>query len=197
MIVLAIDTSLGTSVAVVSENVVVERSTSDSRRHAEHIGTFISEVLTEGGLDTSDITDVVAGLGPGPFTGLRVGIAAAVAFSMAKSIPLHGIPSHDAVALGRGDCCVVTDVRRRELAATTYRDGHAIVGPSLTTEESLSNDVDLNRYPEIRATEISAVSLARAAMNRLHLGDNLSAVVPLYLRAPDATPNSGPKRVSG
>ena len=195
--ILAIDTSAGTSVALVGEGIVAEAATADTRSHAEHIGVFIDRVLTDAGLTPSDVTAVVAGIGPGPFTGLRVGIAAAIAFAIGRGIPLYGIPSHDAVAVGRETCTVVTDVRRRELAWTTYRDGVAIDGPRLTTEATLATDVDLDTFPEVRADVISAAVLATAAQVRIDRGDDLSSLRPLYLRAPDATPNTGSKRVSG
>lgn len=194
---MAIDTSAGTSVALVGEGIVAEAATADTRSHAEHIGVFIDRVLTDAGLTPSDVTAVVAGIGPGPFTGLRVGIAAAIAFAIGRGIPLYGIPSHDAVAVGRETCTVVTDVRRRELAWTTYRDGVAIDGPRLTTEATLATDVDLDTFPEVRADVISAAVLATAAQVRIDRGDDLSSLRPLYLRAPDATPNTGSKRVSG
>jgi hypothetical protein len=92
---------------------------------------------------------------------------------------------------------VVTDVRRRELAWTTYRDGVAVNGPSLTTEGTLANDVDLGEFPEVRAVTISAALLATAALNRIERGDDLASLTPLYLRAPDATPGNGAKRVTG
>jgi tRNA threonylcarbamoyl adenosine modification protein YeaZ len=196
-VILAIDTSAGTSVALVGEGIVAEAATTDTRSHAEHIGVFIDRVLTDAGLTPSDVTAVVAGIGPGPFTGLRVGIAAAIAFAIGRVIPLYGIPSHDAVAVGRETCTVVTDVRRRELAWTTYRDGVAIDGPRLTTEATLATDVDLDTFPEVRADVISAAVLATAAQVRIDRGDDLSSLRPLYLRAPDATPNTGSKRVSG
>lgn len=195
--ILAIDTSAGTSVALVGEGIVAEAATADTRSHAEHIGVFIDRVLTDAGLTPSDVTAVVTGIGPGPFTGLRVGIAGAIAFAIGRGIPLYGIPSHDAVAVGRGACTVVSDVRRRELAWTSYRDGVAIDGPRLTTEATLATDVDLDTFPEVRANVISAALLATAAQVRLDRGDDLSSLRPLYLRAPDATPNTRSKRVSG
>ncbi|MEY4312728.1 MAG: tRNA ((37)-N6)-threonylcarbamoyltransferase complex dimerization subunit type 1 TsaB [Actinomycetota bacterium] len=196
MILLAIDTALGTSVAVVGDDVAVEQSTTDSRSHAEHVGTFIESVLSEAELTAADVDGVVVGLGPGPFTGLRVGIAAGIAFAVGRGIPVYGVPSHDAVAMDRGDCCVVTDVRRRELAWTTYRDSVAVEGPALTTEATLTRDVNLAAFPEVRAETVSAIALARAARVRLDRGDDLSTLSPLYMRAPDATPSNGPKRVS-
>ena len=195
--ILAIDTSLGTSVAVVGGTIVTESATTDTRSHAEHIGVFIDRVLTDSGLTPADVTTVVVGIGPGPFTGLRVGIAAGIAFAVARDIPVLGISSHDAVAIGMDACTVVTDVRRRELAWTTYRDGVVVAGPALTTEATLATDVDLTEFPDVRAVTVSAAMLATAAQRRIDRGDDLSSLAPLYLRAPDATPSNGPKRVSG
>ena len=195
--ILAIDTSAGTSVALVGDGIVAEAATADTRSHAEHIGVFIDRVLTGSGVTPSDVTAVVTGIGPGPFTGLRVGIAAGITFAIGRGIPIYGLTSHDAAAVGRETCTIVTDVRRRELAWTTYRDGVAIDGPRLTTEVTLALDVDLDTFPEVRAELISAALLVTAAQYRLDRGDDLSSLRPLYLRAPDATPNNGPKRVSG
>ena len=195
--ILAIDTSAGTSVALVGDGIVAEAATDDTRSHAEHIGVFIERVLADSGVTLDAVTAVVVGLGPGPFTGLRVGIAAGIAFALGRAVPIHGLPSHDAAAVGHSSCTVVTDVRRRELAWTTYRDGVAVNGPSLTTEGTLAADADLREYPEVRASTISAALLATAALIRIERGDDLTSLTPLYLRAPDATPGNGPKRVTG
>ena len=195
--ILAIDTSAGTSVALVGDGIVAEAATDDTRSHAEHIGVFIERVLADSGVTPDAVTAVVVGLGPGPFTGLRVGIAAGIAFALGRDVPIYGVPSHDAAAVGHSSRTVVTDVRRRELAWTTYRDGVAVNGPSLTTEGTLANDVDLGEFPEVRAVTISAALLATAALNRIERGDDLASLTPLYLRAPDATPGNGAKRVTG
>ncbi len=86
---LAIDSSLGTSVAVVSPAGVIlaENSRSDPRGHAENIGSLLQETLVEAGVEPSEITRVVMGVGPGPFTGLRVGMAAAEAFALSRAVP--------------------------------------------------------------------------------------------------------------
>jgi tRNA threonylcarbamoyl adenosine modification protein YeaZ len=196
-VILAIDTSAGTSVALVGDGIVAEAATDDTRSHAEHIGVFIERVLADSGVTPDAVMAVVVGLGPGPFTGLRVGIAAGIAFALGRDVPIYGVPSHDAAAVGHSSRTVVTDVRRRELAWTTYRDGVAVNGPSLTTEGTLANDVDLGEFPEVRAVTISAALLATAALNRIERGDDLASLTPLYLRAPDATPGNGAKRVTG
>ena len=115
---LAIDTSAGTSVALVAGGrVLAEADEPGTRRHAEAIGTLLRDVLRDAGAVPGDVTGVVAGMGPGPFTGLRVGIAAARAFAFGIGAPVHPVVSHDAIAHGAGTrVLVVTDARRREVA---------------------------------------------------------------------------------
>ena len=196
MILLSIDTSLGTSVAVVGDGISVERSTPETRSHAEVIGSFIVDSLAEAGLTPADVTAVVAGLGPGAFTGLRVGIAAAITFAAGRGIPVYGLSSHDSAGFGVSACTVVSDVRRRELAATSYADSLEVSGPLLTNEAELAEAVDLANHPEVRLTQVSAIRLAEAAKIRLQRGEDLDSLAPIYLRAPDVTPSNGPKRVT-
>lgn len=200
---LAIDTSAGTAVALVADDgrVIAERSTGDTRRHAEVIGPFLAEVLAAEG--DGRLTGVVTGIGPGPYTGLRVGMAAARAVAFARGIPLHAVPSHDAVALSlveggvaAGRFCVVTDARRREVAVTVYSAALPLprtVEPAhLVPRIEWVPDEDVTAY---EVTEIPAAPLAHAAQARIALGSAPLAPHPLYLRAPDVT-LSAPKRVS-
>jgi tRNA threonylcarbamoyladenosine biosynthesis protein TsaB len=139
-VILGIDTSVGTSVAVVAPDGVVlgEAAISDTMRHAEVIGTLIRDALAQASAGTADITAVAAGMGPGPFTGLRVGIAAARAFALGASgvsgafapttaqgrgVPVVPVVSHDAVALSL-------------LLAPVLRDGEPPRDAVLRDEES-------------------------------------------------------------
>lgn len=199
---LAIDTSAGTSVAVVdraTRDVVATASSPDPRGHAEVIGVLLDEVLrsTDGGV--ASITGVVAGMGPGPFTGLRVGIAAARAVAAARRLPLHPVCSHDAVAEGRpAATLVVTDARRREVAWSVYRDGERVAGPELARPDDLPAVVaDYAALDRIDAAEVSAASLALVAARMLDAGRATGPDQPLYLRAPDVTMPGAPKRVTG
>ncbi|UFS59365.1 tRNA (adenosine(37)-N6)-threonylcarbamoyltransferase complex dimerization subunit type 1 TsaB [Subtercola endophyticus] len=125
---LAIDTSAGTSVAVVDaeHGVLSEANGYDTMKHAEVIGRLIEQALAEASVSAGDITAVVAGMGPGPFTGLRVGIAAAHAFATGRGIEVLPVVSHDAVARvaqhdgHRGELLVVSDARRREVYWSLY-----------------------------------------------------------------------------
>ena len=139
MRVLALDTATAaTTVAVVGDAVRVERSVVDGRRHAEAIAPLISEALSEAGSD--DIALVACGVGPGPFTGLRVGIATALAFGAARDIPVVGVCSLDVMARAAirdvpGPVTVLTRARRAELCWATY-DGHGMrtAGPLIRRE---------------------------------------------------------------
>jgi tRNA A37 threonylcarbamoyladenosine modification protein TsaB len=91
---------------------------------------------------------------------------------------------------------IVTDARRKEWAWSSYEDGAASAGPSLVPITELGSLAVLATHPERRCDTISAGELGRAASIRLDRGDDLSDLTPLYLRAPDATPSNGPKRVS-
>lgn len=204
---LAIDTSAGTSVAVVDPTTgreLANRSTDDSRRHAEVIGPFLAEVLTEAGVTPADVTGVVAGMGPGPFTGLRVGIAAARTFAAARGLPVLPLVSHDAVAADQpqaGPFVVLTDARRREVYWSAYdADGVRIAGPGLAKPADLDEAIRASRpeaatWDRVTATAIPAWRLGALAADRLASGAPFADDTPLYLRDPDVTMPGAPKRV--
>jgi tRNA threonylcarbamoyladenosine biosynthesis protein TsaB len=98
-VILSVDTSLGTAVALIDADgrVRATAESPDALGHAEVIGTLLTQALADAG--TGEITDVVAGMGPGPFTGLRIGIATARAFALGRGIPVVPVPSHFAAAL--------------------------------------------------------------------------------------------------
>jgi tRNA threonylcarbamoyl adenosine modification protein YeaZ len=203
---LAIDTSAGSSVAVVDRDrgVLADRSIDDTMRHAEVIGTLIDDALREAGVAVGDLSAVAAGMGPGPFTGLRVGIAAARAFAIGADIPLVSLVSHDAVARERygmgasGGLLVVTDARRREVYWSAYAglDDEGIPirvdGPGLSNPEALP-PADL---PRVDAASVSAAELGMLAELMYAHGRPFASDQPLYLRSPDVTLASGPKRVT-
>ena len=117
------------------------RVTDDARAHAELLTPHILECLCVAGITPTELDAVVVGVGPGPFTGLRVGMATAAAFADAIGAPVHGVCSLDAVAARAraagvdGDVVVVTDARRREAYHARYngegvRTSGPIVGPA-------------------------------------------------------------------
>nr|WP_120491053.1 tRNA (adenosine(37)-N6)-threonylcarbamoyltransferase complex dimerization subunit type 1 TsaB [Corynebacterium lactis] len=103
----------------------------DARAHNEVLVPLIQQALADAALAPADLDAVVVGCGPGPFTGLRVGMATAASYADALGIACHGICSLDALAAGAGDELVVTDARRREVYFAAYRDGEHVFGPAV------------------------------------------------------------------
>jgi tRNA threonylcarbamoyl adenosine modification protein YeaZ len=195
MNVLAIDTSVGVSVAVLRSNGELTQSqTVDHGLQGELTAELISQVVTESGLEISEITDVVVGVGPGPFTGLRVGLVTAVVFAHAREIPIHGICSLDAIAFDYAKpCVVVTDARRKELYWARYEDIRKGEPQVSKPEDLLAQFPNTDfvgpgaqLYPDVisgNLMELRAGSLARLfASGTAQLVD----VSPMYLRKPDA-----------
>jgi tRNA threonylcarbamoyladenosine biosynthesis protein TsaB len=215
-VILGIDTSLGSTVAVVESDGVVRSQVEspDPRGHAEVIGALIEQALREASIRPADITHVAAGMGPGPFTGLRVGIAAARTFALGRGVPVVPVVSHDAVALElllhdalAGDLeaddpfAVVTDARRREFASTVYRglddDGlpRRLAEPTLIPRDELDARLDALGALRRDAERIPAGMLAVCAARALAAGRAIGPADALYLRSPDVTVPAGPKKV--
>jgi tRNA threonylcarbamoyl adenosine modification protein YeaZ len=211
-VLLAIDTSAGTSVAVVdlTHGVLAERGIPDTMRHAEVVGRLIQECLTEARVSVSALSGVVGGMGPGPFTGLRVGIAAARVFALGIGRPHVPVISHDAIAYGAyrtgrtGPLLVVTDARRREVYWSAYSGADAAGLPVRIGEPALAKPAELLEgsfvhaaLPRLDAVSISAGDLGMVAELTYAAGRRPAADDALYLRSPDVTVSkNGPKRVS-
>jgi tRNA threonylcarbamoyl adenosine modification protein YeaZ len=201
-VLLAIDTSAGSSVAVVdlAGGILAQEDEADTRRHAEVIGTLILRALERAGIAPGELSGVVAGMGPGPFTGLRVGIAAARAFAVGVGRPLVPVASHDALALDASEpIAVVTDARRRELAWSTYAGSDElglpvrVAGPALAPAAEIEEAIA--GFRRIDAPAIPAGALGMLA-ERLHAARRaFGPAEPLYLRAPDVTVPAAPKPV--
>lgn len=217
--ILAIDTSLGTGAALVDAEGAVcgEAWSDDPLAHAEVIGRLLQEVLATGAAPTH----IAAGMGPGPFTGLRIGITAARTFAQARSLPLVPVASHDAIALERlagapgrasladgtagGEAsttfAVVTDARRREFAFSVYdgldADGlpNRMTGPVLAHRDEIDERLRALRALRVDATAVSAAALGVVAARAIAARRVIAAAEPLYLRAPDVTMPGAPKRV--
>ena len=201
MLLLGLDTATPAVTAAVADTsrpedpVLAESTVVDARGHGELLAPAIARVLAEAGVDGRDLATVVVGVGPGPFTGLRVGMASAAAYGHALGIPVHGVCSLDGIG-GRtaGGTLVVTDARRREVYWARYRDGMRIDSPGV------------NAAAEVPVDGVTAVagSAEQAALFDLpFLGPNYpepaglvaavtdwdsepAPLVPLYLRRPDA-----------
>ncbi|HEX7805623.1 MAG TPA: tRNA (adenosine(37)-N6)-threonylcarbamoyltransferase complex dimerization subunit type 1 TsaB [Cellulomonas sp.] len=172
MAVLALDTSAAVAVALTDDagRPLAARSVQEHRRHAELLAPLINEVLAEAGVDRSAITAVVAGTGPAPFTGLRVGLVTARALALALGVPVHGVCSLDAIAaqavrdlaLAVGtEVLVVTDARRREVYWARYRVTGAATDPEHAIELVAGPGVD---HPAAVAAEgVTRVVAGRGA----------------------------------
>jgi tRNA threonylcarbamoyl adenosine modification protein YeaZ len=153
VLLLAIDTSTTAITTALHDgsSVVAEVTTLDARAHAEHLAPGVRDALAQAGASTTDVTDVVVGIGPGPFTGLRVGIVTGRTLAFALGLPVRGLTSLDALAheawLGgrRGDLLVATDARRKEVYAATYvlDDSGAtrVAGPLVSRAADLDPEV--------------------------------------------------------
>lgn len=202
-VLLAIDTAMGTSVAVGAQERIYEVSSDDPMRHAEVIGTLIARALENARVSADEVSGVVAGIGPGPFTGLRVGIAAAHAFATGRQVPLLPLHGHDAVALAAAEqgstaaVRVVQDARRKELFVTEYAGLDWAGIPQQSIEARLVARADHEPIAgELWPERIPAAGLVQIAARRLATGQHFEADQAVYLRAPDVKPPGAIKRVS-
>jgi tRNA threonylcarbamoyl adenosine modification protein YeaZ len=186
-IILAIDTATPAVTAGIVKldgiEVLAERVTVDARAHAEQLTPNVLAALADAGLTVRDLGAVVAGCGPGPFTGLRVGMATAAAYGHALGIPVHGVCSLDAIGIGTvGDALVVTDARRREVYWARYRDGVRVAGPAVNSPADVPGAAEALACAAVYPT---AAGLVRAVAD---FSAEPAPLIPLYLRRPDAKP---------
>lgn len=193
--------------------VIAEESAIDARRHGELLAIFIEKVLSSVGAGRFDLTAVAVGTGPGPYTGLRVGLMTARVLASTLGIRLDGICSLDVIAAQAAaqavdsEFLVATDARRRELYWARYApSGRRLTGPEVGPAAALPTGLPVAGdgallYPELagRSTDPrfpSAVQLAGLAAARAAAGEPPLAAEPLYLRRPDAREPGRPKRVT-
>ncbi len=203
------------SVAVCSpEGEVLARGSSERpMKHGESLAPLVQEVLHEAAVKPAQLTLVGAGTGPGPFTGLRVGLVTARMLGLALGIPVRGVCSLDviaaqAVAGGVAEpFVVVTDARRKELFHASYDDqGRRRAGPDVDrpTDVLPAGDTTLVVGPAVdlypgtftRTTGPDQVEAATLATLLLDSHAVVTDPVPLYLRRPDAVVPGPPKQAS-
>jgi tRNA threonylcarbamoyl adenosine modification protein YeaZ len=210
VLVLALDTATPTLVVGLARwspgtgaEVLAERAVASGNRHAELLTPTVRAVLADAGASMADLEAVVTGLGPGPYTGLRVGVVTAAALGDARGIPVVGVCSLDAV--GAGARTVVTDARRKEVYWAGYgADGARVAGPAVdrpadlaATPPVVGDAAFAERLGlEVTPAEVTTAGLLRAAAPQLADPSRAAALVPLYLRRPDAVPPPLRKAVS-
>ncbi|WP_353944207.1 tRNA (adenosine(37)-N6)-threonylcarbamoyltransferase complex dimerization subunit type 1 TsaB [Streptomyces sp. HUAS MG91] len=205
MLLLAVDTATPAVTVALHDgsSVVAESSQVDARRHGELLLPAVDRVLQEAGLKLDAVTGIVVGVGPGPYTGLRVGLMTADTFGLALDVPVHGVCTLDGLAYEtqvEGPFVVATDARRKEVYWARYENPR-----TRTTDAAVDRPADIAEqvaglpavgagallYPEVfpdaHAPEhVSAAALAALAAEKLAAGEELLEPRPLYLRRPDA-----------
>ncbi len=193
------------------DEVVVELTSEQEMRHGEQLAPLIEEALRQAGATRLDLTAVGVGVGPGPFTGLRVGLVTARTLAFVLDLPVYGVCSLDALAVQavasgvlEEPFVVATDARRKEVYLAAYDEtATRLSGPAVAKPDTVATDLPVVGegallYPEhlpraVGPTRASAGWLGRAIA---HEAAELLDPEPLYLRRPDAEVPGTPKKVS-
>ncbi|MEU4890809.1 tRNA (adenosine(37)-N6)-threonylcarbamoyltransferase complex dimerization subunit type 1 TsaB [Streptomyces sp. NPDC044780] len=210
MLLLALDTATPAVTVALHDGsaVLAESSDVDARRHGELLLPAVHRTLKEAGTELGEVTEIVVGAGPGPYTGLRVGLVTAATFGAALGVPVHGLCTLDGIAYAAGQAglagpfVVATDARRKEVYWARYDDAR-----TRATEPAVDHPADLAEriagLPAVGAGALlypaafaavppgmpeyqSAGALASLAAEKLARGEELPPPRPLYLRRPDA-----------
>jgi len=210
-VLLALDTATPRVTVALWDDGVVDSATSEqTMRHGEILAPMISAALVRAGAVRQDVTAVAAGVGPGPYTGLRVGLVTARTLGFALEIPVYGVCTLDvlaaqAVAGGIGSPFTVTlDARRKELFWAGYdADGVRLDGPHVDVPQGVPDDVPVVGagpvlYPDVWRTVREPVGPDAGWLAHV-VAEELAELVdpePIYLRRPDAVVPGPAKRVS-
>ena len=190
------------------EDVVAEYSATESMRHGEMLAPGIAEVLDRAGAISQDITAVAVGVGPGPFTGLRVGLVTARTMALALDIPVYGVCSLDilaaeAIDLGLDEFLVATDARRKEVYLASYADGERVSGPDVVRPVDVATDAlvvgrGAALYPDAFPRSAGPEHPSARSLCDVVVGERFPLLdpEPLYLRRPDTMEPGRPKRVT-
>jgi tRNA threonylcarbamoyladenosine biosynthesis protein TsaB len=190
------------------DRVVAEYAASEAMRHGEMLAPGIAAVLDRAGAISQDVTAVAVGVGPGPFTGLRVGLVTARTMALALEIPVYGVCSLDILAAeavdgGLEDFVVATDARRKEVYLAAYAEGRRESGPVVVRPADAATDVlavgrGAELYPEAFPHRAGPANPSAAVLCDVVVRERFELLdpEPLYLRRPDVMEPHQPKRVS-
>jgi tRNA threonylcarbamoyl adenosine modification protein YeaZ len=165
VLILALDTATPSVTVAVhdGDDVLAEVNTVDARRHAELVAPSVVAVLERADVDRHDLTAIAVGVGPGPFTGLRIGLVTARALGAVLDIPVHGVCSLDIIAAEAGvpgRSVVATDARRREVYWASYDDGRRTDGPAVVVPADVTTELPAagagpELYPDAFANRVA------------------------------------------
>jgi len=170
---LAIDTSTSRTIVGIidGDSIVFEKFHEGATDH----GRALSELVAQALKVAAPPQQVVVGMGPGPFTGLRVGISFAHTFGLARGIPVIGVCSLDAIDIQENEYTVAIDARRKEIYWARYKDGVRIAGPAVSKPAEVDGFI-IDQYPDMK--KLVSISATQNITD------------PLYLRRPDAVPTA-------
>ena len=170
---LAIDTATSRTIVgiIAGDKVLFEAFHEGATEH----GFAITELVMKALQICPKPDQVVVGMGPGPFTGLRVGITFAHSFALAREIPVIGVCSLDAIDIKESEYTVAIDARRKEIYWARYKDGLRISGPAVSKPAEVDNFI-IDQYPDLK--KLVALSTSQ------------NITEPMYLRRPDAVPTA-------
>lgn len=193
------------------EDVVAERVSARAMQHGEQLAPLIEQVLAEAGAVRQDLTAIAAGAGPGPFTGLRVGLVTARTLGLVLDVPVYAVCSLDVIAVEavdtgqvRSDFLVATDARRKEVYVAAYDDqGARLAGPEVRLPADAASTAPTagqgpRLYPDAFPHAVGPELPGAGWLARTVAGERAELLdpEPLYLRRPDVMAPSTPKRVS-
>ncbi|AJT66352.1 tRNA (adenosine(37)-N6)-threonylcarbamoyltransferase complex dimerization subunit type 1 TsaB [Streptomyces chattanoogensis] len=207
MLLLALDTATPAVTVALHDGsrVLAESRQVDARRHGELLLPAVDRVLAEAGRKLDAVSDIVVGVGPGPYTGLRVGLVTAATFGSVLGVPVHGLCSLDGIAYASGleePFVVATDARRKEVYWARYENSRTrLTEPAVDRPADIAGQVA--GVPSVGAGALlydavftgvrregpehqSAAALAALAAGKLAAGEEFLPPQPLYLRRPDA-----------
>ena len=170
---IAIDTSTSRTIVAIVDGaqVLFESFHEGATDHGKALPELIAQALKV----APKPERVVVGMGPGPFTGLRVGITFARSFALARDIPVIGTCSLDAIAIDKSEYTVAIDARRKEIYWASYKDGVRVAGPSVNKPDEVAGFI-FDVYPDMQKL--------------VELSHSQNETEPMYLRRPDAVPTA-------
>lgn len=193
------------------EDVVVEHVSDQPMKHGEQLAPLIERAMSDAGIGRLDITAIAVGCGPGPFTGLRVGLVTARTLALVLEIPVYGVCSLDVLAIEAADSgavtsdfLVATDARRKEVYLAAYDaagvrlDGPTVVMPGAAASELPVVGEGAVLYPDAFGHPAGPLRPSAGWLARVVTGERAALLdpEPLYLRRPDATEPTRAKRVT-